>query len=150
MYDPLYRLKEANYSNGSYYHYTYDAVGNRLTEDSQLSVTSYQYDAANRLTSAGGVAYTFDANGNLLSDGVNTYAYDSANRLISVNGTESYTYNGLGDRLTQNGVQYTLDLNAGLTQVLDDGTNTYTYGLGRIAQTNTATVSTFWVMPLGV
>jgi hypothetical protein len=30
-------------------------------------------------------------------------------------------------------------LNAGLTQVLDDGTSTYTYGLGRISQTNTVT-----------
>jgi len=28
-------------------------------------------------------------------------------------------------------------LNTGLTQVLNDGTNTYTYGLGRISQTNT-------------
>jgi len=86
-----------------------------------------------------GVNCTFDANGNLLSDCVNTYTYDSANRLNSVNGTESYTYNGLGDRLTQNGVHYTLDLNSGLTQVLDDGTNTYVYGLGRIAQTGTTT-----------
>ncbi|MDP1624664.1 MAG: RHS repeat-associated core domain-containing protein [bacterium] len=40
----------------------------------------------------------------------------------------------MGDRLTQNGVQYTLDLNTGLTQVLADGTNTYLYGLGRIAE----------------
>jgi RHS repeat-associated protein len=40
----------------------------------------------------------------------------------------------LGDRLTQNGVQYTLDLNTGLTQVLSDGTNTHLYGLGRIAE----------------
>ena len=44
--------------------------------------------SANRLTSVGGVNYTFDANGNLLSDGVNIYAYDSANRLITVNGQE--------------------------------------------------------------
>ena len=29
---------------------------------------------------------------------------------------------------------YTMDLNAGLTQVLQDGTNTYLYGAGRIAQ----------------
>ena len=48
-------------------------------------------------------------------------------------------YNGLGDRLSQNGVNYTLDLNAGLTQVLDDGTTSYTYGLGRNSQTNTTT-----------
>ena len=29
---------------------------------------------------------------------------------------------------------YTLDLNAGLTQVLQDGTNSYVYGVNRIAQ----------------
>jgi hypothetical protein len=73
-----------------------------------------------------GVDYSWDANGNLLNDGVNSYTYDFANRLTSVNGTVNYGYNGLNDRLTQNGVQYTLDLNAGLTQVLSDGTNTYT------------------------
>ncbi len=90
--------------------------------------------------------YTFYANGNLLSDGVNTYTYDSANRLISVSDgstVSSYQYNGLGDRLSQNGVNYTLDLNAGLTQVLDDGTNTYTYGLERISQTNNSTAEYF-------
>ena len=31
---------------------------------------SYTYDAANRLTSVGGVAYTWDDNGNLTYDGV--------------------------------------------------------------------------------
>jgi RHS repeat-associated protein len=138
-YDPLYRLTSAEYSNGDSYLYTYDAVGNRLTESNPLSVNSYQYDSANRLTSVNGVNYTFDDNGNLLSDGVNTYSYDSANRLISVNSTNTYAYNGLGDRLSQNGVEYTLDLNSGLTQLLDDGTNTYTYGLGRISQTNVTT-----------
>jgi len=55
----------------------------------------------------------------------------------------SYQYNGLGDRIRQtvNGVttNYTLDLNAGLTQVLNDGTNAYVYGLGRIAQVSTTT-----------
>lgn len=36
-------------------------------------------------------------------------------------------------------MNYTLDLNSGLTQVLNDGTNQYLYGLGRIAQVNTTT-----------
>lgn len=49
-----------------------------------------------------------------------------------------YAYSGLGDRVSQtnNGVttNYSLDLNAGLTQVLSDGTNTYLYGLGRIGE----------------
>ena len=50
---------------------------------------------------------------------------------------------GLGDRHQQvvDGVttNYTLDLAAGLTQVLDDGTNTYLYGNGRIAQAGSTT-----------
>jgi RHS repeat-associated protein len=139
----LYRLTAADYYyTNEFYHYTYDAVGNRLTASDQLSETSYQYDAANRLTTAGGNAYTFDANGNLLSDGVNSYTYDSANRLGSVTSEQSsvtsYQYNGMGDRLqqTMDGVptNYTLDLNTGLTQVLSDGATSYTYGLGRISQ----------------
>ncbi len=48
-------------------------------------------------------------------------------------------YGGLGDRHQQNGVNYTLDLNTGLTQVLSDGTNTYLYGNGRISQHATQT-----------
>ncbi len=51
----------------------------------------------------------------------------------------SYRYNGLGERLSQNGVNYTLDLNAGLTQVLSDNENSYLYGLGRISQTGNST-----------
>jgi RHS repeat-associated protein len=105
------------------------------------STSSYNYDDANHLTDVNGVLYDWDANGNLLSDGANTYAYDSANRLKTITGdsTANFAYNGLGDRLVQNGVNYTLDLNAGLTQVLRDGTNTYLYGMGRIAQVNTGT-----------
>jgi RHS repeat-associated protein len=100
------------------------------------SVVSYVYDDANRLASVNGVTYTWDNNGNLLNDGVNTYTYDAANRLKSIAGasTATFSYNGLGDRLSQNGVNYTLDLNTGLTQVLNDGTNTYLYGLDRVAE----------------
>jgi RHS repeat-associated protein len=127
--------------------YTYDAVGNHLTQESIVnnlpSTVNYQYDDANRLSGVDSVSYAYDANGNLLNDGTNTYVFDAANRLISINGTTTYTYNGLGDRLSQTvGSQttnYALDLNAGLTQVLDDGSNTYTYGLGRISQTDTTT-----------
>jgi YD repeat-containing protein len=115
-YDPLNRLTSADYSTGDYYHYTYDAVGNRKTQarmiSGLLSTDSYNYDHANRLTDVNGVLYAWDNNGNLLNDGVNTYAYDSANRLTSITGatTASFAYNGLGDRLSQNGVNYTLDL----------------------------------------
>jgi RHS repeat-associated protein len=141
-YDSLYRLKRADYSDGTYFSYTYDAVGNRLTEQTTGGTSNtYVYDAANRLTSVDGIAYTWDNNGNLLSDGTNTYSYDHANRLIGVNRptiAASYGYNGLGDRLQQtvNGVTatYAIDLAGSLTQVLADTTNTYLYGSSRIGQ----------------
>lgn len=105
------------------------------------AATSYAYDAANRLTNVAGQSYSWDANGNLLSDGASTYTYDKANRLVAVGqGGVNYTYayNGLGDRLSQtvSGVttNYTLDLAAGLTQVLADGTSTYLYGLGWVGE----------------
>ena len=93
------------------------------------------------MTNAGGVAYTWDDNGNLTYDGVYTYTYSYANRLVAVidaSSSTSYGYNGLGDRVQQtvdgNTTYYSLDLAAGLTQVLDDGDNTYLYGLVRIGE----------------
>jgi hypothetical protein len=102
------------------------------------------------------VTYTWDDNGNLLSDGVNTYTYDHANRLSSVVGpssSSSYAYNGLGDRLqgTVDGLttNYTLDLNNWLTQVLADRTNTYLYGAARIAQYDASGAEYFLADALG-
>lgn len=95
-----------------------------------MGTTVYTYDLANRLTNVGNITYTWDANGNLLNDGVLTYTYDSANRLITATQsgmTSTFTYNDLGDRVKQKVnstvTTYTLDLNAGLTQVLADGAN---------------------------
>ena len=141
-YDPLYRLTAADGSDSTFFHYTYDAVGNRTSETVQgMPASSYNYDIANRLTGVDGVTYTWDNNGNLLSDGVNTLIYNTANRLTSLTrGSHSYqyAYNGMGDRLRQiaDGVttNYALDIAGGLSQMLTDGTNTYTYGLTRIAQ----------------
>jgi YD repeat-containing protein len=42
----------------------YDPVGNRLSLTTKVGVVNYQYDAANRLTSVNGQAYTWDDNGN--------------------------------------------------------------------------------------
>jgi RHS repeat-associated protein len=140
-YDSLYRVTNANYSTGSVFTYTYDEVGNRLTQTTLTNTTVYTYDNANRLTNVNGVAQIWDDNGNLVNDGASTYAYDSANRLITVTqgaNVYAFAYNGQGDRLRQtvNGAvtTYTLDLNAGLTQVLADGANTYLYGTMRIGE----------------
>ncbi|MBI5841738.1 MAG: carboxypeptidase regulatory-like domain-containing protein [Chloroflexi bacterium] len=64
-YDPLYRLTQANYSTGDFYHYEYDAVGNRLTRETFVSglttTNSYTYDIANRLVD---VEHTYRQNMN--------------------------------------------------------------------------------------
>jgi hypothetical protein len=135
-YDPLYRLTAADYSDDTYYHYTYDAVGNRLTQETDLVTNAYTYDIANRLASVDSVTYTWDDAGSLLSDGAKTYAYDSAHRLVSVSDWKTsvtFAYNGLGDRYQQTAGEeqttYALDINTGLTQVLDDGANSYLHGV---------------------
>jgi RHS repeat-associated protein len=148
--DFLYRLISATYSTGESYHYTYDAVGNRQSLTTHEDVVNYQYDAANRLTSINGQAYTWDNNGNLLSDGVRTYSYDHANRLTSVTSgtlTTEFVYNGAGDRVarTVDGVtsEYVLDPAAGLTQVLQETTGgqttSYLYGADLLAQYDSGT-----------
>ena len=76
---------------------------------------------------------------------------DSTNCLISFSFADppdaTFTYNGLGDRLTQtvNGQEtdYTLDLAAGLTQVLSDGAHHYLYGNMRLAQVPTSSPSSY-------
>ncbi|MDY7042332.1 MAG: type IV secretion protein Rhs, partial [Chloroflexota bacterium] len=107
--------------------------------------TSYEYDAANRLTNVNGVAYTWDDNGNLLSDGSRTFQYDYANRLTQVVSgtlTTEFVYNGNGHRVakTVNGseTRYTLDPSLGLVQVLVEVTGgeatRYVYGLDLLAE----------------
>jgi RHS repeat-associated protein len=133
-------------------------VGNRLTETTLAATTVYTYDNANRLTNVGAITYTWDNNGNLLADGVYTYTYDSANRPTTIINqqspiTNTFFYNGDGARLKQtvNGTPttYTVDLAAGLTQVLVDVTsgvtNTYEYGNGRIAQNNSGSGTNYFL-----
>ena len=131
--------------------YTYDPVGNRLTEATYLGTTSYAYDAADRLTSRtppgqSAVAYTYDDNGNQLSAGSETFSWDAADRLVSATAggvTETYTYAGDGRRLSVAAGGSTQSWWWDLAHALPmlalerDGSGAVirrsTYGLGRIA-----------------
>jgi RHS repeat-associated protein len=108
-------------------------------------VNNYTCDAADRLTYVDGVAYTYDDNGNLLSDGAYDYAYDAANRLTQVSGgsfTTQYVYNGDGARVAgiADGLRtdYVQDVGLPLPQVLTarqgGTTSRYLRGLGLLAE----------------
>jgi RHS repeat-associated protein len=63
--------------------------------------TAYVPDRLNRYSSVGGAGYSYDANGNLTSDGVYTYTYDEENRLRTASGagtSVTYTYDPAGRR----------------------------------------------------
>jgi hypothetical protein len=67
--------------------------------------------------------------------------------------TANFVYYGPGDRLQQTvnsaTTSYTLDLATGPTQVLADGTNTYLYGVSRIAQYSASSPQYFLSDALG-
>ena len=77
----------------------YDAWANLLAENltkcsgTQLSVG---VNAQNRITNSG---ISYDAAGDMLTDGVNTYTYDAESRISTLNGAgASYFYDGNGQR----------------------------------------------------
>jgi len=143
-YDPLGRLITATYSTGESFEYRYDAVGNRTAMTTTLgatTVTTYTYDAANRLTKVGDVVYTWDDRGNLTNDGVFTYTYNAAGRLVgaqSITSTLVYTYNAAGLRVAQSVDGYVTtfawDWAAGVPELLSDGDALYLVGLDTLGQ----------------
>ncbi len=129
-YDGLSRLLTANYDGGTVeYTYGYDLAGN-LTN---MNGATRTYNAANQMTNDGTNTLTYDANGNLTNDGTNSYTWDRANRMLTAPNNTSYTYDGLGNRVSQTvgttATNYLLDLQPGLVKVLrqSDGTNTNHY-----------------------
>ncbi|MBA8889705.1 RHS repeat-associated protein [Dokdonella fugitiva] len=106
-YDALYRLKTSQTGASSPLEaYTYNKTGDRLSASLNGGAASaYTYTTGtHHLASVGGVARTYDGNGNTLtgtSSGL-TLTYDDRNRLASmVNGTTSATYGitGRGERV---------------------------------------------------
>jgi len=88
--------------------YSYDAAGNRVGVGGSWArtalpdaVSSATYDAANELTQHETTMLTYDANGNLTTDGLNSYVWDARNQLAGMTGpavTVSFQYDPLGRR----------------------------------------------------
>jgi RHS repeat-associated protein len=74
----------------------YDRYGNRWIDLGGGSQNLTFSTTTNRITSSG---YSYDAAGNLTSDGTVSYGYDAENHLISLNSTTAYRYDGGGRRV---------------------------------------------------
>ena len=124
-------------------YYTYDSVGNRLTKVINGVQTTYVYNNMNQIVSANGIAYKYDANGNLLEDEERIYTWTKDNRVASetlkaTGQVWTYGYDALGNRcsVTTNGVttEYMVDSQGNVFAEYIDGeqTRNYYHGLSLI------------------
>jgi uncharacterized repeat protein (TIGR01451 family) len=167
-YDALNRLTSATYSNGTAFHYTYDAAGNvleyRYMVNGESSTVTYTYDAANQLLTAAKDSlvwhYTYDGNGSLiqatpgdeLAAGAKRYTYSAAGLLVKV---ETYTddwqpqaemaYDGLGNRLEMTGYADPNNPGAGGQSV----TTQYALDNGRVLTATAGELTTTYLYGLG-
>ena len=91
--------KEAQVSNHAY---TYDLIGNRTASNDNGIAKVYTANNLNQYTEVSGTNFVYDADGNLLSDGVLTYEYDALNQLISISNDtdkEVFIYDFMGRRI---------------------------------------------------
>lgn len=120
QYDALGQLAEVIFPDGHTISYAYDAAGNRTSVAEDSAITPYVVNDLNQYLALGANSFSFDADGNQISDvglhGASSFAYDDENRLIGVTspeGTWLYEYDALGHRVasTHNGVrtQYLVD-----------------------------------------
>jgi RHS repeat-associated protein len=130
----------------SQFDFSYDAAGNIIKEKTGPDVDpdinlEMSYQAANRLATVDDKAVQFDADGNMtrgpLSGDLVDFGFDSRNRLIQA-GDTVYNYDAENQRIGVNQIQYVVNSQPALSQVLvkeDNGQKTfYVYGLGLIGQ----------------
>lgn len=86
--------------------YFYDSAGNLKKVVAPGGVVAFQatYNNLNQISEANGISYTYNAAGELTSDGTHIYTWDAAHRLLSVTSTvtgatTSYAYDGVGRRV---------------------------------------------------
>jgi RHS repeat-associated protein len=105
--------------------YTYDADGRVSSKGGTMAstgmpapVSGNTFNAANEMTAFNGATLSYDANGNLTSDGTNTYSWDARNHLTGISGPvpASFVYDALGRRAAKT-------INGAITQFLYDRRN---------------------------
>ena len=116
--------------------YILDANGNRTQMTDWEGMTTYSYDALDRLMQAtyptSTVTYTLDSVGNRLSDGMVSFAYDPSDRITN----SGFTYDANGNLLADGAATYEYDAANRLIQMTRSGVvTTYGYeGWGNLVQ----------------
>ena len=104
-YDSLDRVSSAS-QGAAAWGYTYNGIGDRLTSTVGASTTTYGYFSGTHrlqvLSGAQSKSYTFDAAGNMTSDGTTTWTYGGNNRPTSAGGV-TFLINALGQRVKKTG-----------------------------------------------
>lgn len=111
--------------------YSYDALGNRLSQVINGVTSNYTYNTANGTMTVGSLTYTFDADGNLVSrtDGL-SLTYNTANLTTSMTppggSAIGMTYTGpdQSNRVTAGTSSFVYDLH-GLSQRSSSGSTVY-------------------------
>jgi RHS repeat-associated protein len=114
-YDSVSRLTSLTYRHGTTtlgsLTYEYNTAGRVTRIGGSFARTllpqpmgSASYNAANQQTTFGGQVLTYDANGNLTSDGISGYGWNSRDQLVSTSGSglnATFNYDALGRRVSK-------------------------------------------------
>ena len=159
VYDDLYRLIQESITdpvNGDNLStYTYGKTGNRTQSVINGITTEYAYDANDRLLSQGAFTYSYDAQGNMLSETegsgdsalIKTYQYDANQRMKRFSdGVQAITYEYNPDgirtskRIGGSSIDFIVDSNRDYAQVIAEQVNNvdinkeYVFGYDLLSQ----------------
>ncbi|HWY53045.1 MAG TPA: RHS repeat-associated core domain-containing protein [Terriglobales bacterium] len=104
VYDAAGRLIQAS-SNETEYAYAYDPADNIVSIEGPAGTKNGNYNNVNQVLSFNDESFTYDANGNVIDDGVRTYEWDAENRLLNISNknelakSTTFRYDGYGRRI---------------------------------------------------
>ena len=110
LYDDLYRLTEARYTNTGNYefitmNYQYNAIGNMVFK-SDIGMLEYQHHNPHAVTKAGDHVYSYDLAGNMTDHDGDALQYDYRGRMVQSSDGTTYFYDEGNKRIKKNDKYY--------------------------------------------